>query len=268
MSRVRRRERLIEERATSARRVSPAARPARRPQRALPRDDGGARRGARAARRTTTSVRAIVIAGSDEVFAAGADIRALRDRTFGEALFHPDVGLLEARRRLPDAADRRGLRVRARRRLRAGARLRHDRGRRRRRVRPARDHARDHPRRRRDPAPRAGARQAAHDGAGADRPALLGEGGPRVGPRQPAREGRRLAERGDRPRPRGRLRPAAGGEAREAGGAGRRRGLAERRARAGAAPVRARDGDRGPGRGHERVPREAQARTSRAGREP
>ena len=34
-------------------------------------------------------VRAIVIAGSDEVFAAGADIRALRDRTFGEALFHP-----------------------------------------------------------------------------------------------------------------------------------------------------------------------------------
>lgn len=34
-------------------------------------------------------VRAIVIAGSDQVFAAGADIRALRDRTFGEALFHP-----------------------------------------------------------------------------------------------------------------------------------------------------------------------------------
>ncbi len=34
-------------------------------------------------------VRAIVLAGSDEVFAAGADIRTLRDRTFGEALFHP-----------------------------------------------------------------------------------------------------------------------------------------------------------------------------------
>jgi len=34
-------------------------------------------------------VRAIVLAGSDEAFAAGADIRALRDRTFGEALFHP-----------------------------------------------------------------------------------------------------------------------------------------------------------------------------------
>jgi enoyl-CoA hydratase/carnithine racemase len=34
-------------------------------------------------------VRAIVLAGSDDVFAAGADIRALRDRTFGETLFHP-----------------------------------------------------------------------------------------------------------------------------------------------------------------------------------
>jgi enoyl-CoA hydratase/carnithine racemase len=34
-------------------------------------------------------VRCIVIAGSDEVFAAGADIRALRDRTFEEALRHP-----------------------------------------------------------------------------------------------------------------------------------------------------------------------------------
>jgi enoyl-CoA hydratase/carnithine racemase len=33
--------------------------------------------------------RAIVVAGSDDVFAAGADIRALRDRTFGETLFHP-----------------------------------------------------------------------------------------------------------------------------------------------------------------------------------
>lgn len=34
-------------------------------------------------------VRAIVVAGSDDVFAAGADIRVLRDRSFGEALFHP-----------------------------------------------------------------------------------------------------------------------------------------------------------------------------------
>jgi enoyl-CoA hydratase/carnithine racemase len=35
------------------------------------------------------SVRAIVIAGSDDVFAAGADIGALRDRSFADALFHP-----------------------------------------------------------------------------------------------------------------------------------------------------------------------------------
>jgi enoyl-CoA hydratase/carnithine racemase len=34
-------------------------------------------------------VRVVVIAGSDEVFAAGADIRALRERTFEEALRHP-----------------------------------------------------------------------------------------------------------------------------------------------------------------------------------
>ena len=36
-------------------------------------------------------VRCIVIAGSDEVFASGADIRALRDRTFEEALRHPSA---------------------------------------------------------------------------------------------------------------------------------------------------------------------------------
>src|SRR5436190_9555852 len=34
-------------------------------------------------------VRCIVIAGSDEVFAAGADIGAISERTFSEALFHP-----------------------------------------------------------------------------------------------------------------------------------------------------------------------------------
>src|ERR687891_2654506 len=34
-------------------------------------------------------VRCIVIAGSDEVFASGADIGALRDRSFQESLVHP-----------------------------------------------------------------------------------------------------------------------------------------------------------------------------------
>ncbi len=34
-------------------------------------------------------IRCVVIAGSDEVFAAGADIQALRDRTFEESLRHP-----------------------------------------------------------------------------------------------------------------------------------------------------------------------------------
>jgi enoyl-CoA hydratase/carnithine racemase len=37
-------------------------------------------------------VRCVVIAGSDEVFASGADIRALRDRSFEEALRHPAAG--------------------------------------------------------------------------------------------------------------------------------------------------------------------------------
>src|SRR5918995_465912 len=37
-------------------------------------------------------VRCIVIAGSDEVFASGADIRALRERSFHESLVHPSAG--------------------------------------------------------------------------------------------------------------------------------------------------------------------------------
>ena len=34
-------------------------------------------------------VRCVVIAGSDEVFAAGADIKAMSERSFAEALYHP-----------------------------------------------------------------------------------------------------------------------------------------------------------------------------------
>ncbi|MFI5027650.1 MAG: enoyl-CoA hydratase-related protein [Solirubrobacterales bacterium] len=34
-------------------------------------------------------IRCVVIAGSDEVFAAGADIKAMSERTFAEALYHP-----------------------------------------------------------------------------------------------------------------------------------------------------------------------------------
>jgi enoyl-CoA hydratase/carnithine racemase len=37
-------------------------------------------------------VRCVVIAGSEEVFAAGADIRAMSERTFAEALHHPAAG--------------------------------------------------------------------------------------------------------------------------------------------------------------------------------
>jgi enoyl-CoA hydratase/carnithine racemase len=44
-------------------------------------------------------VRCIVVAGSDEVFAAGADIGALAEREFHEAVFHPAAGFW---RRLAD----------------------------------------------------------------------------------------------------------------------------------------------------------------------
>jgi enoyl-CoA hydratase/carnithine racemase len=37
-------------------------------------------------------VRCIVIAGSDEVFAAGADIKAMAERSFSESLYNPAVG--------------------------------------------------------------------------------------------------------------------------------------------------------------------------------
>ncbi len=37
-------------------------------------------------------VRCVVIAGSDEVFASGADIKALGERSFNEALYHPAAG--------------------------------------------------------------------------------------------------------------------------------------------------------------------------------
>jgi enoyl-CoA hydratase/carnithine racemase len=36
--------------------------------------------------------RCVVIAGSDEVFAAGADIKAMSERSFPEALYHPAAG--------------------------------------------------------------------------------------------------------------------------------------------------------------------------------
>jgi enoyl-CoA hydratase/carnithine racemase len=37
-------------------------------------------------------VRCIVIAGSEEVFAAGADIKAMSERTLAESLYHPSAG--------------------------------------------------------------------------------------------------------------------------------------------------------------------------------
>ena len=53
-----------------------------------------------------------MIAGSDEVFAAGADIKAMRERSFQEALDHPTTAFWNRLAAVPHADDRRGVRVR------------------------------------------------------------------------------------------------------------------------------------------------------------
>ena len=70
----------------------------------------------------------------------------------------------------------------------------------------------------------------------------------------------RLARGGDRARRAGRRAAADRGAARQAGGDRRGGDDALGRPRERAPPLRAGDGDRGPGRGHEGLPREARAR--------
>ena len=72
-----------------------------------------------------------------------------------------------------------------------------------------------------------------------------------------------VARRGARARAADRHAPADRRAPREAGGARRRGDAADRGPRGGAAPLRARDGDRGPHRGDGRLPREAQAEVPR-----
>ncbi len=117
-------------------------------------------------------VRCVVIAGSEKVFAAGADIKAMSERSFAEALRHPAASFWRrlAAIKTPMIAAVSGYA------LGGGCELalacdmivasetRH--------LRPAGDQPRDHPRRRRHPAPGAGARQAAGDGVRAHRPPL------------------------------------------------------------------------------------------------
>ena len=207
------------------------AQPPRGAQRALARADGASSPTRSSGFDADPEVRCIVIAGSDEVFAAGADIGALAEREFHEAAVSPGGRVLATARRVPDAADRRGLGLRARRRLRAGPDLRPDRRLGDGRVRPARDHARDHPRRRRHPAARPRDRQAAGDGAGAHRAPLRRRARPqRMGIVNQVTGKRDWLDGGARARRADRLAPAARLPARQAGGA-RRRG--DRRSRPG-----------------------------------
>ena len=85
-----------------------------------------------------------------------------------------------------------------------------------------------------------------------------------LGHREPGGE-QELARRRARAGRAGGPAAAAGRAARQAGRAGRRRDPAQRRARPRAPPLRAGDGHRGPRGGHDRVPGEAQAGVQGAG---
>ena len=127
-------------------------------------------------------IRCVVIAGSEDIFAAGADIRAMSERTFAEALRHPAASFWRrlAAIRTPMVAAVTGYA------LGGGCELAlacdmivasEDAP-----LRPAGDHPRDHPRRRRHPADRPHRRQAAGDGVRADRPPLRRADGAADGP--------------------------------------------------------------------------------------
>ena len=148
-----------------------------------------------------------MIAGSDEVFAAGADIGALAEREFHEAVFHPAADFWRRLADMPDAADRRRLGLRARRRLRAGARCD---------MIVASETAEfGQPEITLGIIPGGGGtqrlarvdRQAAGDGAGADRAPLRRRGGRGDGHRQRGHRQAGLARRGAWSSPGGRPRP-------------------------------------------------------------
>ena len=165
--------------------------------------------------------------------------------------------------RLPDPGDRRGERRGVRRRLRTDPHLRlrlreHDGA-----LRPARDHARHHAGRGRHAVPAARRRLAPRQGDGADRQAVLGRGGARMGRGQQAvrareADGRDARHRADDRQQRADRDPA--GQAldalRHADGPALRAVLRDRRLQ--------QDGrDRGPARGRQGVQRKAASRISK-----
>ena len=116
------------------------------------------------------AIGAIVLTGNERAFAAGADIKEMKDRTHPEAAagrLHRQA--LGDRAAGEEAGDRRGRRLRPGRRLRAGDDVRLHPRRRYREVRPARDQPGRAARRRRHPAADPRGRQVEGDGHDPDR---------------------------------------------------------------------------------------------------
>ena len=204
-------------------------------------------------------IRCIVIAGSEKVFAAGADIKAMSERSFAEALRHPAASFWRrvAAIKTPLIAAVSGYA------LGGGCELALTCD-----MIVASDTALfGQPEITLGIIPGGGGTQRLARVLGKQRAmeyVLTGrrfdaEMATEDGPRQQGGRERQMAAGGDGPRPDRRRTAADRGAPRQAGRARRRGDLARRRPRERASPLRAGDGDRGPGRGHEGLPREARA---------
>ena len=236
-----------------------AAEPPGGAQRALARADGASSPAALERLDADAEVRCIVIAGSDEVFAAGADIKAMAERTFQEALDHPTVGFWQrlAACRTPLIAAVSGFALGGGCELALLCDM----------IVASETAEFGQPEITLGIIPGGGGTQRLARVIGKQRAMELVLTGRRIDAEEAQRLGLvnkvvgegELARRGARAGAGGRRAAAARGQARQAGGAGRRGDAARRRPRARAPPLRAGDGDRGPRRGHAGLPREAPA---------
>ncbi len=209
-------------------------------------------------------VRCIVIAGSEEVFAAGADIGALAERRFHEAMFHPAAAFWRrlAETRTPMVAAVSGWALGGGCELALVCDL----------IVASETAEFGQPEITLGIIPGGGGTQRLARAVGKQRAMELVLTGRRFDAREAERLGlvnlvvekREWLDAALELATADRIAPAARLAARKAGGAGRRGDRALGRPRAGAATVRACDGHRGPGRGDAGVPREAAAELPRA----